>query len=214
MKGLILKDLYILKGYSKQYGIILLFMALWSYITKNTSFMTVYFVVISGNVVMSSVSTDEASSFQRFALTAPVSRRALVGSKYVLLLITMSGGYLLARLMDLLMRFSPNKNQVWFDMDGMIVSVCLFVLANAISLPAIFKLGVEKARYIYIVGMLAIAAAIFGAANFLEETGTSMDARIAAISPVVLNGFFVIVAAFFLVISYLVSVRLVAKKDF
>ena len=42
MKGLILKDFYYLKGFIRTYLLILVFMAVWSVMVKNSSFIVTY----------------------------------------------------------------------------------------------------------------------------------------------------------------------------
>ena len=74
MKGLVLKDLYYLRGFAKQYLLILVFMAVWSVMVKNSSFIATYLLVMGNTLLLSTSSMDEAVSFNRFALTMPVSR--------------------------------------------------------------------------------------------------------------------------------------------
>ncbi len=87
MKGLILKDLYLLKGLGKQFGLVFGFLFLWSIMMKSFSFMILYCVIMCGSIVMSTMSYDESVSFNRFALTMPVNIKMLVRAKYVLILL-------------------------------------------------------------------------------------------------------------------------------
>ena len=44
MKGLLLKDLYNVKGFARQYVIVILAMAVWGVCMKNISFVSIYMV--------------------------------------------------------------------------------------------------------------------------------------------------------------------------
>ena len=77
MKGLILKDLFALSGYAKQYVIALAFMVLWSVMMENASFIVMYLTLLGSMLVLTSITMDEAVSFSRFALTMP-DRKSVV----------------------------------------------------------------------------------------------------------------------------------------
>ena len=96
MKGLLLKDLYTVYSYKKQYTLIVGFMLIWAIFMKNVAFISIYMLILGGMLVLSSMSTDEAVHFNRLALTMPISPATLVKSKYILLIITMGGGTILA----------------------------------------------------------------------------------------------------------------------
>ena len=84
MKGLLLKELYILKG--KQYLLILAFLLIWAISTKSFSFIIVYVALIGSQIAMSTMAADEAVSFSRYALTMPIDRKMLIKTKYMLFL--------------------------------------------------------------------------------------------------------------------------------
>lgn len=100
MKGLILKDLYLLKGFGKQYGIILAFMALWGLVMKAVSFLCIYAVLMGAMIILSIMTLDDAVSFNRFVLTMPVNERTLIKSKYFLFIISVGAGAFIAFLVS------------------------------------------------------------------------------------------------------------------
>lgn len=207
MKGLILKDLYILKGYGKHYGLIFLFLLLWSISIRSFNFMTMYIVIIGSSLVMSTMSMDEAVSFNRFALAAPLDMRTIVKSKYLLFLITVGGGAGISILLNLLFT-GKDSSYEWY---GFIAIVTLFLIANGVALPAIFKFGVEKARYVNFLTMILVAAVTAGGFLMADKVGIPEEnmemffKRGFGIGCLMLGG-----AA--LLISYFLSVRIVAKK--
>lgn len=64
MKGLLLKDLYNVKGFARQYVIVILAMAV-----INISFVTIYMVILGGMMSITTMSMDESSGFNKFYLT-------------------------------------------------------------------------------------------------------------------------------------------------
>ena len=90
MKGLILKELYLIKSFSKQYVLLMVLMGAWSVFVHNISFVAIYVMVLGSSMVLSTTSMDEAVSFHKFAVTMPVNARTLVKSKYVILFLTVA----------------------------------------------------------------------------------------------------------------------------
>ena len=64
MKGLLLKDLYNVKGFARQYVIVILAMAV-----INISFVSIYMVILGGMMSITIMSMDESSGFNKFYLT-------------------------------------------------------------------------------------------------------------------------------------------------
>ena len=81
MKGLLMKDLYLVSNFKKQYGLLLLFIGGWSIFTQSFSFLAMYTILLGGMMTFSIMSMDEAVHFNRYALTMPVSVRTLVKEK-------------------------------------------------------------------------------------------------------------------------------------
>ena len=55
MKGLILKDFYLLKSYGKQYVLIFGAMIIYALFMRSSSFAMIYFVLMGSTVVLSSM---------------------------------------------------------------------------------------------------------------------------------------------------------------
>lgn len=71
VKGLLLKDLYNVKGFTRQYVIVILAMAVWGVCMKNISFVSIYIymVILGGMMSITTMSMDESSGFNKFYLT-------------------------------------------------------------------------------------------------------------------------------------------------
>ncbi|MFQ7003247.1 MAG: ABC-2 transporter permease [Ruthenibacterium lactatiformans] len=87
MTGLMLKDMYSLRTYFlKQLALMtVLYLAISVGLMKNFSFLSPMLTMSVVMMLISSFSVDEASSWDSYALTLPVTPRAIVGAKYLLL---------------------------------------------------------------------------------------------------------------------------------
>lgn len=223
MKGLVLKDLYYLKGFMRQYLLILGFMAVWSVMVKNSSFIVTYLLVIGNTLTLSTSSMDEAVSFNRFALTMPVSRKMLVQSKYILMIAIELSALLIGLLLGVLVNMNPYPLQGtsrWvssgsFEWTGIITLFVLFTLISSVTLPAVFKLGVEKARHIYMISMLGLAVLVFGGLKLCQMAGISLDFldRLEEIPSEGLLAIMLAVCAGAVAVSYRVSLKVVRNKE-
>ena len=222
MRGLVLKDLYYLKGFARQYLLIFLFMMVWSFMVSNSSFIVTYLLVIGNTLLLSTSSMDEAVYFNRFALTMPVSRKMLVQSKYILLVVIETGALLLGLIAGALVNLSSfriNGAARWlqsdFEWPGIIILFALFMSISCVTLPAVFKLGVEKARHIYMMAMLGVAVLVFGGLKLCQMAGISLDflnhfEEIPKVEVIIVL-LVICVAAF--VISYRVSLKVIRNKE-
>lgn len=213
MKGLIIKDLCSISNYKKQYALILAFMSVWSIFSKSFSFLAMYSILLGGMMVLSVMSMDEAVHFNRYALTMPISVKTLVKEKYVLVCICIGAGSLLALIVEVIAMSTP-----WYEGTAEWIMInCLssfFLIVYTITLPIIFKYGVEKARYAYMAVMLVMGAVI-GISVYLTRNTTVMlfDGVPHLVDNLLLTGGLWILDAIILVISYQVSLKAVRNKE-
>lgn len=212
MKGLILKDLYTVFGYRKQYAMVLIFMMIWSLGMKNSGFISMYLLILGGMLVLSSLSTDETSHFNRLALTMPISPQMLVKSKYVLLIIIMGCAAVISMIIDFLsVRLFPQW-QTDLGWQGVLVTALLFIATYSVTLPLIYKLGVEKARYVYIGVMLGIGMIVFGVGSLMEKMNIDIEKGI-LVSDLAIVLISLSVSIIILRISYQCSLKVIQKKE-
>ena len=212
MKGLILKELYLIKSFSKQYVLLMVLMGAWSVFVHNISFVAIYVMVLGSSMVLSTTSMDEAVSFHKFAVTMPVNARTLVKSKYVILFLTVGVGELLVWLFSAAVNLLPTGSMEIVGMEGMIVTGCLFLSANAASIPVMFKVGVTKSRYTYLIVMVVIGGVILGGYKASKLAGLSLDDMLTEMEWA-LNLTAVILAAVIVAVSYFISVKIVQKNE-
>lgn len=211
MKGMIIKDFYNAKSFSKQYLIMLAVMAACAFGTKNLSFLTIYIVILGGMQCITTMNVDESCGFNKFALTTPIGIKKLVGAKYVFFLCSLGIAWLISFLLHIIIAFLPKTDWGEFSMKGVLGIICILVACFSASLPFVYKFGVEKARYTYVIMMAIAFALIYFAGHIAEEK------EVALLLDKIPNGTWEIVATIISIgivyLSYRCSVRAVEKKE-
>ncbi len=98
-----------------------------------------------------------------------------------------------------------------FKWEGLIITGMLFIIAYAVMLPVNFKLGVEKARYVYIGTILGAAVILTGAFKLIEFSGRPLEEMPGNSSVLIIVSVAVCVLALFL--SYSVSLKMVRNRE-
>lgn len=211
MKGLLRKDIYALQG---TFGILAVVMALYvaiSYLGHNSSMLTVMAVIMVILLPVNSITYDEAYHWDRYVLTAPVSRQLVVGSKY--LLCALLAGFLLLIGMTSGLLLGEPLVETFFN------TLCVAALSLVISvlaLPAMFKWGAQRGRLV-LCGVAGAAGALLGS---MLLDGWFSQVALASLAGGSLRGGGLLVAAVLLAtalvtaLSYLLSCRIYRQKEF
>lgn len=201
MKGLLVKDILNLKQVGRVW---LLIAALWIALgiaERSSAYIGGMLIMLVIMLPFSSMAYDEASKWDRYALTMPISRRDIVLSKYILMLICAVISAALTLLCGLLLGDAPDDA---FRMTGLLLSAAL--LLSAISLPLLFLLGVQKARVAILAFILIPAVA---AVLPLEQASFFfLEGLFSTVWPICLT------ALLLLIISYICSLRIYKRKEF
>lgn len=164
MKGLILKDLYMTRKYFRNYLFILILFLGLSFSDGDNLFMIFYPGLIATMIPVNLLAYDERSHWDIYCGTLPVSRDMVVAAKYLLELLLLGAVYGLTLGVQAL-RMTLNQE---FDWQNFLVLMSLlwmvYLIAGSVSLPFMFKLGVEKGRMAYyvMIGIICGGAAISG----------------------------------------------------
>ncbi|MDD2994029.1 MAG: type transport system permease protein [Clostridiales bacterium] len=206
MSGILYKDLMNLRRYLRQLVLVFaVLLVIFSFSDNNYSFISAYAIMISMMTVISSLAYDEQAHWDKYALTMPLSRKTLVGSKYLLGLLIALAGSVIALLVIVGGVLLANQDLI----EGLSVvasCLCVALILLAILLPFIYKFGVEKARMMMLAVFLLPTLAILAASQLgLQMPGESFWLGVAIALPIVT------IAGYF--ISFLVSVRIFSKKE-
>ena len=152
-----------------------------------------------------------------FLMTLPVSRKLYVKSKYVLgFLLTFIGwmaGMVISTVTAFLHKAPPTTEAVLFQLAW----VFLWMILLAFVLPMLFRFGAEKGRMATLAMMLVFMAIVFALSKLAEGMGVDVDACLDALASqqiVVLVAGMAVVALVMVLISYLISAKIVQNKEY
>lgn len=179
--------------------------------------LPVYIILIMFGALLptTAISFDTAARWDKYAVSLPVTRREIVAARYQL----MVGGICVAGIISLIiavamMILMPGEG-IFLPYFSPLMLMVLFVacglLLGSIALPLTLKFGVEKMRYIIMVIALTPVVVIFGMSFFADLSGITPTDPV--LMPVIIGVLFA-VTALFVYVSFWLSVRIYAKKEF
>ncbi|MBR5520408.1 MAG: ABC-2 transporter permease [Oscillospiraceae bacterium] len=208
MKGLILKDLFVLKDVLRIYIFIFAFYS-WMALAENQTGLLLAIVFVCSTVLpINALAYDERSRWDRVANTMPVSRREIVMAKYMLSLILSAISSVVAGIIMLAGKVMPAEE----TLANIFIMLALSALYQAVLMPIIYKFGSEKSRIIMMTAILVpwLGITAMSKLNFIDLSAAIdfMDAN-AAKMPVII----VAVVAAVYVLSVILSINIYKNKD-
>lgn len=159
MKGLLYKDTVNLWASGKVFILFCLLMLVLSAVQVG-EFIS-FVVILSAVLPITSLSIDERAGWDRYANVLPVSRSAVVVSKYLLGWILVAGTSLLAVASDVVYGTLSGALDVRQLLFGFLFRISLGVGYGTLVYPAIFKFGMEKGKLFYLIVMGAVSGILF-----------------------------------------------------
>lgn len=151
MKGLLLKDWYMMKKYCRSYVVIAAVFIAVSLVSDDNMFFVFYPCLLCGMIPVNLLGYDERSHWVQYSSSLPYTKKQIVSVKYLIgLLAQITALIVTAATQGIKMRINGS-----FELNDFIVLMLLMLtmvtLTSSISLPFVFKLGVEKGRIAYYV---------------------------------------------------------------
>lgn len=216
MTGLIWKDFLVLRKTLRAYVLVFFFYAV-------LSLMGIFPVTgvcgcMMGMMMLLPLSTftyDEQSKWDRCAMSLPFSRRTVVAARYLLILvivlISAGFGFLICLLLSIQEPAAFVEN-----LCAMMTALGAGLVLADVLFPLSYRLGPERARPYTIVIVLLIFFLIFGAyrLGFLNAFSMSWAEQLSPPRVVGLFSLIPLTALVGLGVSYLVSCKIVEKKEF
>lgn len=209
MIALLRKDVYLL---GKQVWILLVIALVFSMTPQFASFGTTYLMVVTMTLPLTTLAYDERCRWDKYMAMTPCPPKKIVLSKYVFTLILIFGVLGLTVLID------TAKNQVLgvsYDLAEQMVTrlsvLALVLIVNAVTLPAVYRLGAEKGR----LAMMLVCFAAFGVivgSVFLVGGVDETFGWLEQVSPAVLGVCVGILAVVLNVLSFFLSVHFYLKR--
>lgn len=157
MKGILIKDLYVAAKQCRYMLVSPIVFVVISVFGKNagTLFFAFFASLLMSMFPMTVMSFDERSRWDVFSIALPYKRSDIVLSKYVL---SMAGNVAAAALYFVISLIVNAGNwDIEFYFSIAVIAASFGLIYTAIAFPPIFKLGVEKGRFWYLISIAAIS---------------------------------------------------------
>ncbi|HKM42043.1 MAG TPA: ABC-2 transporter permease [Methanocorpusculum sp.] len=204
LSGFMLKDFLNLRPMTKT--LVLMFFIFGIVFIPLGNTMAIFFLlmIFAALLPMTTLSMDDMAKWDRYALTMPVTRKDIVKSKYLLMVLFYGVAVVISCIIAVISNYLiPAKaTPFWF----ILLVGALGVLYGSLLFPLLYKFGSEKARYMMFVLMVVVGLLLVG---WFALFGESFSGDL--LLYVLITGA-VSIAAF--IASYFVSVRLYDKKEF
>lgn len=162
MKGLLLKDFYMLLKYCRMYFLISAVFIVLSAFGDDNYFLICYPCIIAGMLPVTLLGYDERSRWNEYSGTLPVTKAQIVSGKYLIGLFAQIACIVLLSLVQLVRMYMDSV----FDIGSYLTLIAQLMILSCFSssalLPFMFKFGVEKGRIAYyiIIGFIFAASAV------------------------------------------------------
>jgi len=207
MKGLLLKDFYMAVKYCRAYLLLAVVFIAVSFAGDDNLFFIFYPCLLCGMIPVNLLAYDERSKWMQYSATLPYSRAQIVSAKY-----------LVGMIAQVLMILATGAAQmVRMHMSGtfvlgdllvlMLMLLALSTVTSSVSLPFMFKWGVEKGRIAYYV-MIGVVCGGSVAASALLRGSAQEQIQPDGILPVLALGGIGLYA-----LSWYLSVRFYEKRE-
>ena len=217
MTGLVLKDILVMRKSIKSYGLFMIFYLVMSALDIfPSSFTTAIIQIIVMMLPIGAFSYDEMAKWDRCAMSLPLSRRAVVGGRYLFALLTCLCAAAYGLLSCVFLSIAGSGEMLTENLITVVVCLGLGLLYCDILLPLCYKLGPERSRpYLYLVIFLPIIV-LFGGAKLGMLDNLDLSGLNSLSPGAVLAGTALLPLAALagLGVSYLISCRLVEGKEF
>ena len=216
MTGLIWKDFYVMRKAVTSYLVVLVIYGVLAYLELfNFGFIITFLQVMLMVLPMSAFAYDAQAKWDRYAMSLPLGRKSVVGARYLfvlaLALITAAMGLAASAFL-----WQIHADDIVELVLTLLVASFLGLFVSAVLLPLNYKLGAERARpFLYaIIFIPMIAIVLLAKANILDLSALSW---LNDLPPATLIGgasLLPLAGLVLLLLSYLISCRVAAGKEY
>ena len=222
MKGMLIKDFRLLKNQGKSLLLMLLVVAIFmNFITDvGPAFIVGYITIIFSLFTATTISYDEFDNCYLFIMTLPVTRKKYVNEKYVFALLSIVCTWVLGTVLGtILLLAQPAAEMNAADWLGSCIGYIFAAwICVSIMLPIRLKFDSEKSRYANFIMIAVVFIAAFLVSSVIDylpmsivEAGKEWFYGLSAGGVLGIAGGITVAAV---IISYLCSQHIIAKKEF
>ena len=183
MKSLILKDLFNIGHNAKSMLFIFVVFAVALIPFSGVEGYIFVCAILCSMVIVTTFSFDDNSKWTRYAMIMPVSKKELVGGKFIVLVLFCAVGSLFGLIVGSIGGLITNKITLNIAGIGELLFLALVawvfaVIFGSMSIPLVFKFGAEKGRVLLVVSFLIPAGICFGIYQILTALKIEMTDQI------------------------------------
>ncbi|MEE3472330.1 MAG: ABC-2 transporter permease [Butyrivibrio hungatei] len=168
MKGLLLKDWYMMRKYCRSYLLIAAVFIAVSLYSNDNLFFIFYPCLLCGMIPVNLLGYDERSRWMQYSGTLPYTKTQIVSAKYLIGLLAPVTILIVTGIAQGV-KMTVAGNFVFGEFVVlMLLMLIVATLTSSISLPFIFKLGVEKGRTAYFIMIGFVCGASILASSFFR----------------------------------------------
>ena len=201
IKALLFKDINALKRYAR---LLLVMAVVCSFLFKDQGSALIV-MIYSASLMLTTMAIDEREHFLRRAISDSGRKKEIVGEKYILLLMLVGFAGVLSVILEYIMALFYHRPLAW---DGVVMEIltgfAITSFSGSTTIPLTLKFGSEKARIILLLCYMVPAVFVIWLFSSIDITLSLPLIIIAAVLFSVLCN----------IVSFLISLRLLAKKDF
>ena len=177
MKGLILKDLYMMAKYCRSYLFVAAIFIIVSFFGNDNLFFAFYPCLLYGMIPVNLLAYDEQSRFLSYSGTLPYTKAQIVSGKYIIGIIAQSAILAVTAATQAIKMALNGSFNLSEYLVVLLLVFCVSTLVAPLSLPFMFKFGTEKGRmvYFFMVGIVCAggfaSSALLENGSFAESTG-------------------------------------------
>lgn len=162
---------------------------------------------------MTTVTSDDVSRWNRFAIATPACRRGVVTGKYLFtLLVTLASTVFVSLLLVVLALAGGLEEPLSELLLSALACAGIALIMNAVALPLLLKFGAEKARMVSMALFLLVFAG-FALLGLAADRGLALPAPPAWVLTA-LPGLLAILAVGGFALSYCIAQAIYARKEF
>lgn len=201
IKALLFKDINALKRYAR---LLLVMAVVCSFLFKDQGSALIV-MIYSSSLMLTTMAIDEREHFLRRAISDSGRKKEIVGEKYILLLMLVGIAGVLSVILEYIMALFYHRPLAW---DGVAMEIltgfAITSFSGSTTIPLTLKFGSEKTRIILLLCYMVPAVFVIWLFSSIDITLSLPLIIISAVLFSVLCN----------IVSFLVSLRLLAKKDF
>ena len=168
MKGLLLKDWYMMRKHCRSYLLIAAVFIVVSLYSNDNLFFIFYPCLLCGMIPVNLLGYDERSRWMQYSGTLPYTKTQIVSAKYLIGLLAQVTILIVTGIAQGV-KMTVAGNFVFGEFVVlMLLMLIVATLTSSISLPFIFKLGVEKGRTAYFIMIGFVCGASILASSFFR----------------------------------------------